>query len=112
MTTTAVPISHIVLDEHGRPWIAGTRTKVIEVAIDKIAYGWGPEQMQRQHPHLSLAQLHAALSYYYDHQTEIDAEIQRGAADADRARSEAVHNGRQFTRAQLDQRSSNQGHRA
>lgn len=33
--------------------------------------------MRLQYPHLSLAQIHAALAYYYDHQTELDAEIQR-----------------------------------
>jgi hypothetical protein len=30
--------------------------------LDKIAYGWIPEEMHLQHPHLSLAQIHAALS--------------------------------------------------
>jgi uncharacterized protein (DUF433 family) len=31
--------------------------------------------MHFQHPGLSLAQIHAALTYYYDHQSEMDAEI-------------------------------------
>lgn len=75
MTTTAVTVSHIVLDERGRPWIEGTNTKVIEVVLDKIAYGWSPEEIHLQHPHLPLAKIHAALTYYYDHQPEIDAEI-------------------------------------
>ncbi len=30
-----------------------------------------------RHPHLSLAQIYAALAYYYEHQPEMDAEIQR-----------------------------------
>src|SRR5438477_1682808 len=75
MTTTAVTISHIVLDERGRPWIEGTNTKVIEVILDKIAYGWSPEEMHLQHPHLPLAKIHAALAYYYYHQPEFDAQI-------------------------------------
>src|SRR5687767_3057225 len=41
-----------------------------------IVHGSSPEEMHFQYPHLSLAQIHAALSYYYDHQTDIDAEIQ------------------------------------
>src|ERR1051325_332926 len=77
MTTTAVTISHIVLDGQGRPWIEGTNTKVIEVVLDKVAYGWSPEEMHLQHPHLPLAKIHAALAYYYDHQRELDAQIEQ-----------------------------------
>jgi uncharacterized protein (DUF433 family) len=69
--------AHIVLDERGRPWIDDTNTKVIEVVLDRLVYQWSPEAIQIQHPHLSLAQIHAALSYYYDHKAEIDAEIER-----------------------------------
>jgi len=72
----AVLNSLIELDAQGIPWITGANTKVVEVALDKIAYGWSPEEMHRQHPHLSMAQIHAALSYYYDHQAEVDADIE------------------------------------
>ena len=72
-----VAASLIEIDERGRAWISGANTKVIEVALDKIAYGWSPEEMHTQHPHLSLAQIHAALSYYYAHQPAFDAEIER-----------------------------------
>lgn len=65
------------MDEQGVAWIAGTKVKVIEVALDKLAHGSSPEEMHFQYPHLSLAQIHAALAYYYDHQAELDAEIQR-----------------------------------
>ena len=60
----------------GVAWIHGTKVKVIEVALDKLAHGSSPEEMPFQYPHLSLAQIHAALAYY-DHQTELDAEIER-----------------------------------
>jgi uncharacterized protein (DUF433 family) len=69
--------AHIHLDEHGVAWIDDTNTKVVEVVLDKIAYGWSAEEMHLQHPHLSLAQLYAALSYYHDHQDELDEEIER-----------------------------------
>jgi uncharacterized protein (DUF433 family) len=74
---TTVLTSHIAIDDQGRPWIEGTKTKVIEVVLDWLAYGWSPEEIHRQHPHLPLAKIHAAFSYYYDHQAEIDAEIER-----------------------------------
>ncbi|MDX6288656.1 MAG: hypothetical protein QOH42_455 [Blastocatellia bacterium] len=73
----AVLNSLIEIDNEGIPWISGANTKVVEVVLDKMAYGWSPEEMHFQHPHLSLAQIHAALSYYYEHQAEVDADIER-----------------------------------
>ena len=73
----AVLNSLIELDDHGVPWITGANTKVVEVVLDKLAYGWSPEEMHRQHPHLSMGQIHAALGYYYEHQDEVDADIER-----------------------------------
>ena len=69
--------SKIETDEHGVAWIIGANVKVIEVALDKIAYGWSPEEMHFQHPSLSMAQIHAALAYYYENQDRLDAEIER-----------------------------------
>ena len=54
-----------------------TNIKVIEVVLDHLAYGWNAETIQENHPHLSLAQVYAALAWYYDHQIELDAEIER-----------------------------------
>lgn len=73
MSTTAT--SHIRRDSHGVAWIDETNVKVIEVVLDRLAYGWSPEEIHFQHPDLSLAQIHAALAHYYDHQAEMDAEI-------------------------------------
>lgn len=72
-----IATAHIEIDDKGVAWIRGANVKVIEVALDKLAHGSSPEEMHFQYPHLSLAQIHAALSYYYDHQPELDAEIQR-----------------------------------
>jgi uncharacterized protein (DUF433 family) len=88
MPTTVA--SHIVLDEKGRPWIEGTNTKVIEVVLDKVAWGWDADEIHRQHPHLPLAKIHAALSYYYDHQKEMDAEIERQQREVDAMAAKAV----------------------
>lgn len=84
---STVATTHIELDAEGRPWIVAANTKVIEVVLDKLAYGWSPEEMHLQHPHLSLAQIHAALSYYYDHETEIDAEIANQAREYEELRA-------------------------
>jgi len=74
---SSVATTHIEIDERGVAWITDANTKVIEVVLDRVAYGWSPEEIHFQHPTLSLAQIHAALAYYYDHQAELDAEIMR-----------------------------------
>ena len=81
--------SHIRLDDKGAAWIDETNTKVIEVVLDQLAYGWSPEEIHFQHPHLSLAQIHAALSYYHDHQGELDAIIQRQLAEVESLKNQA-----------------------
>ena len=64
-------------------WIAGTRVKVTEVVLDKIAYGSSPEEIHFQHPDLSLAQIHGALTYYYENQDKVDEQIRRGLEESD-----------------------------
>jgi uncharacterized protein (DUF433 family) len=73
----------------GVAMIAGTQTKVIEVALDRLAHHWDADEIRRQHPHLSLGQIYAALAYYYDHQAEMDAEIQRQLEEVDALRAQA-----------------------
>lgn len=75
--------NHVVLDENGVAWISGANTKVIQVVLDKLAYGWSPEEIHFQHPHLSLAQIHSALAYYYENKNELDAEIERQSQEAE-----------------------------
>jgi uncharacterized protein (DUF433 family) len=79
--------AHVLLDDAGVAWIDETNVKVIEVVLDKLAHGSSPEEMHLQYPHLSLAQIHAALAYYYDHKAELDAEIQRRLDEAERLRA-------------------------
>ena len=86
----AVAASHIWLDEEGRAWIDDTNVKVIEVALDQIAYGWSAKEIHEQHPSLSLAQIHAALAYYYDHQQEFDAEIEREVREVELLAAQAA----------------------
>ena len=80
---------HIRLDAQGVAWIDDTNIKVIEVVLDRLAYGWSPEEIHFQHADLSLAQIHAALTYYYDHQPTLDAEIACQERAVHRLRQEA-----------------------
>jgi uncharacterized protein (DUF433 family) len=81
---TAAFATQIDLDDRAIAWIAGTKVKVTEVVLDKIAYGSSPEEIHFQHPHLSLAQIHGALTYYYEDQDEVDAQIGRGLEESER----------------------------
>jgi len=75
-------LSHIHRDAEGRAWIDDTNVKVIEVVLDHIANGWSADEIHVQHPHLSLGQIHAALSYYFDHQQEFDHLIEQSSERA------------------------------
>lgn len=86
---TVQPIRYIQRDERGVAWIAETNTKVIEVAAEHSGYGWDAKEIHAAHPHLALAQIHAALSFYYDHKAELDEQLQRQMATYQRLRSEA-----------------------
>ena len=77
-----VSIEHLTLDDKGVARIAGSRIKVMHVAIRAKA-GLTAEQIQQAFAHLTLAQIHAALAFYYDHQAIIDEQIGKAEAIAD-----------------------------
>jgi uncharacterized protein (DUF433 family) len=80
-----------LLDEQGRAWVDDTNVKVIEVVLDKIGFGMTPEEIHEEHyRRLSLAQVHAALAYYYDHQADFDAEVERQAKEVEQLRDESL----------------------
>ena len=68
---------HVILNDANVPIIAGTNMKVVELVLGKMAYGWSPEELHFQHPYLTLGQIHSALAYYWDHQEELDRDIER-----------------------------------
>ncbi len=75
---TTIAYAHIAYDGQGVPYVAGTKTKVKQIVLDHIAHRWSAEDIQRNHPYLTLSQIHSALAYYYDHQREIDDAIEEG----------------------------------
>jgi uncharacterized protein (DUF433 family) len=50
--------------------------------------GMKPEEIIAEIPHLNLAQVHAALAYYYAHKEQIDADIAAGEAECQRLANE------------------------
>jgi uncharacterized protein (DUF433 family) len=87
----ATAYKHITIDDKGVARIDGTRMKVIHVAEDLIANNSTPQQMQANWPDLSLAQIHAALAYYYDHKAELDNQIQESLARYQAAREASLN---------------------
>ena len=59
----------------GEPYIRGTRISVRHI-IERSRAGQSVEDIVAALPHLNVAQIYAALSYYYDHQSEIDRLIE------------------------------------
>jgi len=60
----------------GQPRIAGTRIKVKHVYTWVERMGMTPAQIVADYPHLTMAQVHAALAYYWSHQGEIHQDIE------------------------------------
>ena len=81
-----VAYAHIDYTPEGTPIIVDTQTKVEEIVLDHIAWHWDAETIQRHHPYLTLAQIHSALAYYYDHQAEIDSSIEAGLSQVAKIR--------------------------
>lgn len=73
MSTVSYPHIEITID--GVAMVSDSTTKVVEIVQEHLAHHWHAEDIHRQHPYLSLAQIHAALTYYYDHQQAIEEEI-------------------------------------
>ena len=99
MTATPPTISYpnIDRDAQGAPIVVGTTMKVVEIVMAKRAHGWSPEELCFQFPHLSMADVHAALAYSWDHERELDEDIERRTRHAEESR-------RQSTTSPLTQR--------
>jgi uncharacterized protein (DUF433 family) len=95
MATAAKTVySHITKDPEmcgGKACIDGTRIRVMDIVSLKHQ-GNSPEQMREAYPSLNLAQIHAALSYYYEHPEEIDKSFEEDRNwEAEHERAKAEH---------------------
>ena len=61
----------------GEPVIVGTRFPVRSIFEYVLRQGMTPEEVVKEWPFLSLAQVYDALSYYYDHRAEIQRHVRR-----------------------------------
>jgi len=90
MSSPEIQSEYVVRDEgicDGQPRIAGTRLKIQGIALEHGRLGWTPDQICESHSGITLAQVHAPLSYYYDHREEIDLSIHNDKEFSERLRS-------------------------
>jgi len=83
---TATEYKYIVKDAEilgGEPVIKGTRTSVRAI-VENWRLGLSPEEIVIHMPHLTLARVFEALSYYSDHQEEINECIEKNRIPADK----------------------------
>lgn len=83
--TVATELLYVVTDKRilsGEPIIKGTRTPVRAI-VETCWMGVAAEEIPKRLPHLTLAQAFDALSYYSDHQDEINAHIERNRVPED-----------------------------
>ncbi|MBI4789666.1 MAG: DUF433 domain-containing protein [Chloroflexi bacterium] len=80
---------HIVKRRGARGSVAEIKGTGIDVwaIVGYHRLGKTAEQIRESFPHLSLAQIYDALSYYYDHPAEIDAILARQQMDEKQARA-------------------------
>jgi uncharacterized protein (DUF433 family) len=87
MTTETVS-PHVTVGDDRVAYVAGTTLKVREIVLEHLAHGWSPEELHFQHGgRISMAQIHAALAYYFDHKDALDAEIERELREAQALRN-------------------------
>lgn len=77
MTTAIKEIRHPYISVNkkirdGEPVIASTGIRVLDIAVRYEIMGMAPEDIIIAFPHLTLSQVHDALSYYYEHKHDID----------------------------------------
>ena len=85
MTLAPVIAEHIEITPGtcgGKPRITGHRITVQNIAIWHERLGMSPEEIIYHHPTITLADVHAALAYYYDNIEEIRQQIREGEAFA------------------------------
>jgi uncharacterized protein (DUF433 family) len=96
---TILPIETIVSDPDirgGKPIIAGTTLRVSDIGAWHTFGGQSAEEIAVNF-HMNMAQVYAALSYYYAHKHDIDAEIRSNSEGAEKWLQELRKQGKLIT---------------
>jgi hypothetical protein len=66
------------------------RIRVAQIVMDYLTHGWSVDEICYQHSYLHPAEAHAAMTYYFDHAAEIEAEIQQEFLQVQELRATAI----------------------
>ena len=102
-TMTPVRETHIYLDENGTACVDSPRNKV-KLLVQMIRAYDGIEKTVAAFPHLTRAQLHAAMMYYYYNQEEIDKAIEEGNALVEQLKAQPESESTKRVRAVMEQK--------
>ncbi len=72
----------------GKACIAGRRIRVADVVALHEQRGYSPDEIVEMFPEITLADIHAALAYYFDHRAEIEADFKHDAEVAEKLRAQ------------------------
>ena len=94
-TTTPIERSHITRTDGvcgGRPCVAGTRIRVQDIFVCHERQGQSPDEIVTRFPQLTLADVYAALAYFWDHREAIlgDMEAERVAIEKAKQRHPSI----------------------
>src|SRR3954447_3818351 len=86
---TDVSREHIEIVEAAggpKPRIKGSRIRVQDIAIWHEKLGMSADEIVQEYPQLTLADIHAALAYYWDHRDDIERRLAEEDAFVDQMR--------------------------
>lgn len=92
MSETVLSIDMIVSNpkvRRGRPILAGTGIRVQDIAAAHVYKNRTPAEVAEDYA-ITLAQVHAALAYYFAHQDEIEAQLQADLEYAQKAKEQGL----------------------
>ena len=72
----------------GKPCISGTRIRVTDIYVWHELQGQSPDQIVRDFPHLTLSDVYAALSYFWDNRERLLAQIEEERRVADQMKTQ------------------------
>jgi uncharacterized protein (DUF433 family) len=100
-TAAKIVYCHVTKDPEvcgGKACIDGTRIRVMDI-VSLQRRGQSPAEMREAYPSLNLAQIHAALSYYYEHSDEIEASFEEDRTwESEHERARDAHLSRKAAR--------------
>ena len=71
----------------GKPCIAGTRIRVQDIYVWHELQGRSADEIVSEFPPLTMSDVYAALTYYWDHRDEILGQMQQSAEFVERMRA-------------------------